>query len=138
MNKKLSILTTALVCTFIISSSMKIDTDTRQQKGNWVAPASADNTKNPLKGNTASIAEGKKVYKRLCAICHGDKGKGDGVAGMSLNPKPANFQTDLFAKQSDGAIHWKLDEGRAPMASYKDILTEDEKWQVINYLRSLK
>lgn len=103
----------------------------------WVAPESANKIVNPLLNNEEATKEGKKLYKQLCAICHGEKGKGDGVAGASLNPRPANFSSNSVQSQSDGALYWKINEGRAPMASYKDLISDSQKWQLVNYIRTL-
>ncbi len=104
----------------------------------WVAPKESNALKNPLHGDENAILEGKKIYDQLCAVCHGNKGKGDGVAGLSLKPKPANFTAAAIQGQTDGALYWKLTMGRPPMAPYKDILTETKRWQLVNYIRSLK
>lgn len=106
--------------------------------GEWKAPISVDNIKNPLMGDMKAAEKGKKIYKQMCVICHGDKGKGNGIAGASLNPRPADFTAEIIQDQSDGAIYWKLTEGRTPMAAYKDILKEEQRWQLVNYLRTLK
>ena len=45
----------------------------------WIAPTNAKELVNPLKGNAAATMEGKKLFTQICAVCHGDKGKGDGV-----------------------------------------------------------
>ena len=103
----------------------------------WKAPKSADEIQNPFKEDVNAIKKGKKLYTQFCVICHGAKGKGDGMAGVALNPKPANFSTNLFKMQSDGAIFWKLSEGRPPMAPYKDVFTKDQRWQLVNYIKSL-
>ena len=108
------------------------------QQKKWVAPASADKIENPFKNDASSIKKGQKTFVQLCIICHGNKGKGDGIAGAALNPKPANFTLTSFQSQSDGAIFWKMTEGRAPMASYKEILKREERWNLVNYLRTLK
>lgn len=104
----------------------------------WVAPKSADDIVNPLKDDTSAAASGKKLYKMLCVICHGAKGKGDGMGGAGLTPKPTDLTTEEFHSQSDGAIFWKIEEGRAPMASYRTSIPEDKRWQIINYVRTLK
>lgn len=108
------------------------------QDQTWKAPASADKLSNPLKGDSPSIAEGKKIYESMCVICHGEKGKGNGAAGVSLTPRPANFLAITVRHESDGAIFWKLSEGRPPMASYKGLLTETQRWQLVNYIRQLE
>jgi mono/diheme cytochrome c family protein len=108
------------------------------QTGTWTAPASAEKLKNPLQGIEKATMAGKTLYKQYCEICHGKKGRGDGVAGMALKPRPANLAKDIIQKQSDGAIYWKMTEGKAPMASYKEALTEEQRWQLVNFIRSLK
>lgn len=104
----------------------------------WIAPASADKIVNPLKNDANAGESGKKIYKVLCVVCHGTKGKGDGVGGAGLTPKPTNLTTAEFQSQTDGAIFWKMDEGRPPMASYKTIIPEKNRWEIINYIRTLK
>ena len=104
----------------------------------WVAPKSADAIENPLKNDVKATKQGKALYAQLCAICHGDKGKGDGLASATLSPKPADFSSEKFNSQTDGAVYHKLTEGKAPMASYKESLTDTQRWQLVNYLKSLK
>lgn len=104
----------------------------------WVAPESADAIKNPFANNEDATKKGKKLYNQLCSICHGDKGKGDGVAGVALSPKPGNFTTEKVQSQSDGAIFWKMTNGRAPMPAYKDLIKVEERWQLVNYIRTFK
>ncbi len=112
-----------------------INTDAQSE---WIAPKSAIAIVNPLKNDQKSIKKGKALYLQLCAICHGDKGKGNGLASVALKPKPTNFTSKNFINQSDGAIYWKLTEGRTPMASYKESLSEAQRWQLVNYIKSLK
>jgi mono/diheme cytochrome c family protein len=100
----------------------------------WVAPKSADSLKNPFVNNEDAIKKGKKLYAQNCTICHGTKGKGDGMAGAALKPKPANFTLERIQSQSDGAIFWKMTEGRSPMAAYKGMLSEEQRWQIVTYI----
>lgn len=122
----------------ILTSFLLGSVISKAQTTPWVAPASANELKNPFSGNEDATKKGKKLFNQLCNICHGDKGKGDGMAGAALNPKPANFTTDKVQSQSDGALFWKMTTGRAPMAAYKDQLTEEQRWQLVNYIRTLK
>ena len=111
---------------------------TLQAKPAWVAPSSADTIKNPLKGRADAVVAGKKIYTTYCVVCHGDKGKGNGIAAAGLNPKPADHTSTRVQSQSDGAIFWKLTTGRAPMANYDKTLTVTQRWQVVDYIRTLK
>ena len=108
-----------------------------QQPSPWVAPKDADAVSNPLKDNATAVPEGKKLYVKYCVVCHGDKGKGDGIAAPSLNPRPADHSCEKVQSQTDGAIFWKMTTGRAPMASYAKSLTETQRWQLVDYIRTL-
>jgi cytochrome c len=104
----------------------------------WIAPNEANNAINPLKGNSSSILEGKKIFTQMCNVCHGDKGKGDGIAAAGLTPHPANFTVERICGETDGAIYWKMTTGKAPMASYKEILSDEKRWGLVNYIRQLQ
>jgi len=127
-----------LIVSVFMLTAISIHAFAQERKsGEWKAPAEADQITNPLKGNADAIKEGKKLYKQQCAICHGDTGKGDGVAGMTLTPRPASFHSERVKNETDGAIFWKITNGNPPMASYKDLLTEEQRWQLVNYIRTL-
>jgi mono/diheme cytochrome c family protein len=109
-----------------------------QQQPDWKVPKEANALKNPIKDSEQATIAGQKLFTSMCVVCHGNKGKGDGMAGMNLKPRPTNLTTAEMQEQTDGAIYWKLTEGRTPMASYKDIIKEEERWQLVNYIRKLK
>lgn len=104
----------------------------------WKVSDNAKNHKNPILNNKESLKKGQTIYKSLCIACHGETGKGDVPAMQNLNPKPADLTSKSFQKQTDGEIFWKISEGKGLMASYKNILSEKDRWNVVNYLRSLK
>lgn len=106
-------------------------------------PADAASRTNPVAGNAEAITAGQALYMGTCASCHGDSGKGDGPASASLDPKPA----DLVAAASeftDGSLFYIISEGgaatgmSATMVSYKSLFSEDELWQLVSYVKSLK
>jgi len=109
-----------------------------QNPGPWVAPGSASAKKNPFAGNAAAIAEGKKIFMTTCAPCHGTTGRGDGPAAAALNPKPANYTTKAISAESDGALFWKLSEGRGAMVPFKSTYSEKQRWELITYIRTLQ
>ncbi len=101
----------------------------------WTAPPSADKVTNPVIANEKNIATGKDLFIKTCAICHGKKGKGDGPKSAELDKPVGDFTKENFSKQSDGAIFWKLTEGKKPMPSFKKEMTEEQRWMVIDYIR---
>ena len=108
------------------------------QQTPWKAPASADAKKNPLTSDAATIAAGKSLYVAQCQSCHGKKGKGDGPSAAPLGVPAGNFTTEATQAQSDGALDWKIAEGRKPMPSFKKKLNETQIWQTVAYMRTLK
>jgi mono/diheme cytochrome c family protein len=120
---------TLLLCFFFNSAS--------SQSRKFPSPPSADAIINPLKGNAGAIMEGKKIYTLYCVTCHGNKGKGDGIAAPGLSKPPADHTSDFVQKQTDGALFWIITEGNNPMPTYKTTLTETQRWQVVNYVRTL-
>ena len=103
----------------------------------WVSPKLAQSVKNPLSGDASSLADGKVLYTANCSPCHGDKGKGNGPAAQALIPKPADHSSAAVQAETDGSLFWKLTEGRSPMPSYKTILTDKQRWELVNYIRTL-
>src|SRR5712691_8162693 len=102
----------------------------------WTAPGDAAAKKNPVRANAASIGRGKTVYTAECLSCHGSSGKGDGPAAKDLKESPGDMTK--LGSQSAGAIFWKITEGKKPMASFAKKLSEQQRWDVINYLHTLK
>jgi mono/diheme cytochrome c family protein len=104
----------------------------------WVAPESARQVKNPLPANPETLAAGGQLYHENCAPCHGDTGKGDGDTGKIIKKKPANFtDAKLMGEETDGSLFWKMSEGRGPMPSWKDELSDKERWQLVIFIRKL-
>lgn len=101
-----------------------------------VSPEFAGRT-NPL-GATAS-ADGANVFHTNCETCHGVQGHGDGPAGQSLDPKPKNLAA-LQTAASDDYLFWRISEGKpgTSMVAWKGILTEEQIWQVVAFIRTLK
>ena len=98
----------------------------------------AEKLKNPVPGDAASLEEGKKLYNRHCASCHGPAGKGDG--GMALSGgTPANLTDETWDHgSSDGEIFVVIREGTSSdMESYKEKLSDKQIWHLVNYIRSL-
>ena len=104
----------------------------------WEAPDEAKKIVNPYVGNKIAAQKGSMLYQRLCWTCHGKTGLGDGPAGKNLNPKPKNFNLESVQKQSDGELFWKISNGKGMMLPYKHSLSEEQLWQLVNFIRTFK
>ena len=104
----------------------------------WEAPDEAKKIVNSYEGNKIAAQKGGVLYQRLCWTCHGKTGLGDGPAGKNLNPKPKNFNLESVQKQSDGELFWKISNGKGMMLPYKHSLSEEQLWQLVNFIRTFK
>ena len=106
----------------------------------WKAPESAKAIKNPTspKKIKASVKRGAATFKNFCIACHGTKGLGDGPGGKYLTPKPANLRSSRVQDQVDGEIFWKITNGKGPMIKWGPMIKENDRWDLVNYIRTLK
>lgn len=107
------------------------------QARKFPAPSLADTMTNPLKGNTGATVQGQVIYTKFCVTCHGARGKGDGIAAPGLPKPPADHTSAFVQNQKDGAIYWVITKGNNPMPGYSAILTAEQRWEVVNYIRTL-
>jgi mono/diheme cytochrome c family protein len=105
--------------------------------GHWMAPEEATAIPNPIKFEKVSIERGKKSYDLYCASCHGAKADGNGPAGASLKPKPANLSV-MAGMHPDGDFAWKIKNGRGAMPGWKTVLSDNQVWDLVNYIKNLK
>ena len=108
----------------------------------WTAPARAARKQNPISADAKSVEAGKVLYTAACLPCHGTAGKGDGPAAAALERngapvRPGNLSSPKLWDQSDGALFWKISEGNTPMPSFQESFTEEQRWQIVNYVRTL-
>jgi len=122
----------------IIAMSLLIFGFIGTQEDIWEAPEAAKKIKNPVTNISASAKKGKKLFRSRCAICHGAKGFGDGPGSKALTPKPANLSSARVQGQVDGQIFWKITNGRNDMIKWGPILSEEQRWDLVNYVRTLK
>jgi mono/diheme cytochrome c family protein len=105
----------------------------------WTVPDAAKNKKNPVNADAQTIATGKALWSTHCKSCHGAKGLGDGSKAAQLDTEPGDFTKAETQAQSDGSIFYKTTEGRDDMPSFKKkIADEDDRWAVVNYVRTFK
>ncbi len=106
--------------------------------GPWVVPEAAKAIANPVPATSAGMIAGASLYSDNCARCHGDRGDGDGPDAKMYRPPPAALSSAMRSNHmSDGEIFWKITEGRRPMPGFKKDLTDEQRWQLVNFLRTL-
>lgn len=111
-------------------------------KRTWDLPPDADKTKNPVESTDASIATGKELFmtkKGNCIFCHGETGEGNKENLPKLRRVPADLSdAKRMPKLTDGNIFWKITKGiPGIMPSREKQLTEEERWHVVNFVRTL-
>lgn len=92
---------------------------------------------NPVKPDQASVRQGAALYNKHCASCHGAKGKGDGKAACDLDPRPSDLTDGTIAGMSDAKLFRKITNGRKPMPSFSKLMSDQERWHVVNFVRTL-
>lgn len=113
-------------------------------KNTWELPADADKTKNPVQATEESIAKGKELYlertKGNCIFCHGETGSGNEANFPRLRRKPADLSNkERMTAMTDGEVFWKISKGITGImpAGENRMKTEEERWHVVNYVRTL-
>jgi mono/diheme cytochrome c family protein len=95
---------------------------------------------NPTEPDEASIQRGAELYAINCQMCHGIAGQGNGsVAAFLIQYKPANLTSELVQSKSDGSIFLTISHGlEGRMPALNENLTVPERWDVVNFVRTLK
>lgn len=83
--------------------------------------------------------QGKTLYQRHCLTCHGEKGDGNGPDVQFLTVPPANFHSLQSRSKTDWELLMIITYGVifSPMHGWADRLTEQERWDVLSYIRQL-
>jgi mono/diheme cytochrome c family protein len=95
--------------------------------------------KNPVSADQTSLARGQELYGINCALCHGADGKGNGPVASFLQPrKPIDLTGPVVSSLSDGAIFMVITNGMpGTMPALNENLVVRERWDVVNYVRTL-
>ncbi|HJM42792.1 MAG: cytochrome c [Nitrospinota bacterium] len=94
----------------------------------------------PFPTKKFSVRNGKVVYAKFCASCHGNEGKGDGPAAASLNPRPSDFLHLKYMSMRSRVDHYDAIANGRPntsMSPWKNTLSDKEIWDVIAYIEHL-
>ena len=105
----------------------------------WPVSAKFASVINPVKADATNLKEGRDIYATHCQSCHGKKGKGDGTKAAQLETQCGDFTTAAFKMETDGALYYKISDGRKDMPSFKKKIPEaSDLWNLVNYVRTLK
>ena len=128
--------TTLAIVSFAVISMALVAFTLPQEE--WVVPDKYKNMENPYAGDDED-GIGEELYMQHCKSCHGKEGYGDGTKAKELETPMRDFTTDEVLEQTDGELYYKSFIGRDEMPNFeKKIRDEEDRWMVINFIRSLE
>ena len=105
----------------------------------WEIPANYKAMKNPYADDASLTKVGRMLYSKHCKSCHGAKGLGDGPKAASLETGMHSFASADFQAQGDGVVYYQSYIGIDEMPNFEKKIPDDEdRWAIINYMRTLK
>ncbi len=119
-------------------SLLNLNVSGQTQPKPWDVPANFKTMKNPVAKGEVSNKAGLALYTKNCASCHGKAGLGDGVKARMLKDFPGDFSGTFYQNQTDGEHFYKTKTGRGEMPKYEGKLSDDEIWNIVNYMRTFK
>jgi mono/diheme cytochrome c family protein len=107
-----------------------------QQTAVWDAPPEAKKLKNKVSLTGEKIDGVARIYREKCVSCHGVMG--NVTAATALPVQPADLtDAKVMHKMKDGEVFWKISNGRGPMPAFESQMPENDRWQMVNYVRYL-
>jgi mono/diheme cytochrome c family protein len=104
----------------------------------WKVPEDVKRRPNPIQLSAPALAAGRSIYMDKCTQCHGQTGKGDGPDAASYYPSPTSLvDVKHMSSVTDGEVFYQISQGRKPMPAFKKKLSEEQRWQLVLYVRSL-
>jgi mono/diheme cytochrome c family protein len=97
-----------------------------------------DELRNPVAPTAASLSRGKMLFDINCAMCHGSTSAERGPVGKKLIPPPPGLDYAVVKGLSDSTIFKAITLGFGRMPSFQDKLMPDERWSLVNFLRTRK
>ena len=101
----------------------------------YVMSAQVKNPLGPLAGKDS--AEAARLFNINCAVCHGADGKANGPLATKVGGV-VNLTLDQFVKMTDGTMYHSIHYGKNNMGSYASQLSPRQRWQIIQYVRTLQ
>ncbi|MEN8202450.1 MAG: cytochrome c [Bacteroidota bacterium] len=101
----------------------------------WIVPETEAALENPSAYTLENVKSGKDLYMMNCKSCHGDPGKNNPLA---LVPLPVDIASERMHLNTEGAIFYKISNGRGIMPPFKTTISEDDRWKLVNFIMNYK
>ncbi len=111
----------------LILSMVKVSAQT------WIVPDESKAKVCSFLFTKETAEKGKVIYQKNCQSCHGIPGQNNPA---KITPNPGDPAGTKYQSQKDGEMFWKITNGKAPMPQFQNILSEEERWDVISFVRS--
>ena len=132
------VLLTGIMLAFGVAGFSQEKKETQKEPAEFKIPPEEAKRENPNKPTPASIAQGKHLYSSQCAMCHGANGDGKGDLAVEIKLKIRDYRDPAALKDmTDGELYYILNKGKGQMPDQGDRLTAEQRWNLINYIRSL-
>jgi mono/diheme cytochrome c family protein len=99
----------------------------------WTVPVSKKKKVATFLFSDDSRKKGETLFNTNCVSCHGNPGKNNFA---NLTPSPGDPASEDYQDQTDGEMYYKITNGKSPMPSFKSILAEEDRWNIISFIRS--
>lgn len=103
-----------------------------------VRTADPKTLRSPLAPSPRVLEQGRAAYGHYCVHCHGPKGDGNGTVGQSFAPLPTDLSGPAVRGQTDGELFAKVSLGFRRHPPLADTVSEEDRWAVIAWLRTLR
>ena len=111
----------------------------QNQPAPWDIPDEYMKMENPHAGDKSLDRVGKMLYSKHCKSCHGNNGECDGPKAKQLETFCGDFTSEDFKSKADGELYYMSFIGRDEMPNFEKKITEEEdRWAIINYIRSFE
>jgi mono/diheme cytochrome c family protein len=112
--------------------------EAQKEPAEFKIPPEEAKRQNPVKPTPASLAQGKRIYAFDCAMCHGKDGDGKGELADTMGLKLSDFRDPAALKDlTDGELFYIVSKGKGKMPSNEDRTKAEQRWDLINFIRSL-
>lgn len=131
--RAITLITCALISAVVIGSAIA------GQETESTVPMEYRAMKNPVAASPEATEAGKLLYVKNCERCHGASGLGDGPATKFIRPAPKEIASAATQDRlTDGEIFYTITEGKKPMPPMKKTLSDEQRWQIVHFVRTLR